>query len=32
MLSEEQHLLPAMTLSGGHSTTTVSAEVHCNNF
>jgi len=32
MLSPEQHVLPAMTHSGGHSTTTMSAAVHRDNF
>ena len=32
MLSQKQHVLPAMTLSGGHSMTTVSAAVHRENF
>ena len=31
MLSQEQNVLPALTHSGGHSTTTVSAAVHRDN-
>jgi len=32
MLSQEQHVLPAMTLSGGQSTSTMSAAVDRDNF